>query len=230
MDVTTDGQINNGAKDYDIGTNHVHNHGSVHGYNAVREQDEIPHDMIGKEHRTAHMEHMQMQMQTTFSLKTYSDFLLEGVKISSIQGIVLAMLFTFAITMLVDSLKFTTHVLAMRKGSQDKPQDLKKQNRHLFVAAISHTLSVSLAYVMMLCIMTMNVWLMVSVVLGSGIAHFLIRPVLSWKLKEHSEHSEDLNIERNAEEAEPLNHYHDFLEKRKGRENGRMCSLLENNS
>ncbi|XP_045160925.2 uncharacterized protein LOC123525125 isoform X1 [Mercenaria mercenaria] len=65
MDVNQGGQRNNDDEDYHTRTSHVHNHGSMHEYNAVREQgNEMPiheHNMMRKEHKMVHTEHMQMR-------------------------------------------------------------------------------------------------------------------------------------------------------------------------
>ncbi|XP_053394128.1 uncharacterized protein LOC123525125 isoform X2 [Mercenaria mercenaria] len=178
------------------------------------ESDEINKEIQESETRMNHEHHHRsMHGHNFFSLKTDSDFLIEGIKISSVQGIILAMVFTFAIAICYDSTKYMMFVQDYQT-IQDKK---RKKYWRLFVKVISHMLSVSLAYIMMLCIMTMNVWLMVSMLLGSGFAHFVMRPVLSRKLERRLELSTELNIEPPAE-AEPFNRHNN----RKKNENSEM--------
>ena len=55
----------------------------------------------------------------------------------------------------------------------------------------------------MLCVMTMNTWLMISVVLASGIAHLLIRPYLTAVIQNHSVKTKRGTV---TEEVELLHH------------------------
>lgn len=167
------------------GSMHAHDHHGTHHGDMMDNHENHVHSMDGMHgmNEMSHKGHMGMHMPSTFSLTTYSDFMLEGVKISSIQGIILAMVFTVIITIVFDSVKC---MMFMRESDVIERARTQVPERKLFsgwyVTSIYHTISMILAYLMMLCVMTMNAWLLVSVILGSGIGYFFIRPLLSWKL------------------------------------------------
>lgn len=67
-------------------------------------------------------------------------------------------------------------------------------------------LSITLSYIMMLCVMTMNVWILISVLVGSGIGYLFIRPLLSRKLGVDAHHPMVLKPKKISDiEREPLN-------------------------
>lgn len=167
---------------------HVHHHvPSHHEFDAI--DVDHKHNMMDGSRDSSNGHNMHnMQMHTnTFSLLTESDFLIEDVSIACVGGIILAMIFTIVITVSHDVLKVVLHQWELRQGDlKDKTTQKRKEKVNHFVRAIVHLMSVTLAYLTMLCVMTMNVWLFISVVFGSGIAHLLIRPILISKLHQNT--------------------------------------------
>lgn len=111
-----------------------------------------------------------------FNTMTSSSFLLEDIYINTLQGIALAMIMTICIAILVESTNYyiftrRTHLAVFRTIPGKKMSHL--------VTTLLKVLSVALGYLLMLIAMKMNIWLVVSVILGSGIGNLLIRPLIS---------------------------------------------------
>ena len=52
----------------------------------------------------------------------------------------------------------------------------------------------AIAYIIMLCVMSYNIWILVAVILGAGVGHLVGRPLISAVLrKEHKIYEEDTN-------------------------------------
>lgn len=73
---------------------------------------------------------------------------------------------------------------------------------HHLRTTLIHALTAGVGYILMFCVMTMNVWLLVSVVLGSGVGHLIVRPLWSMKLSRGGD--ADVTACR-VVELEPLN-------------------------
>jgi hypothetical protein len=59
-----------------------------------------------------------------------------------------------------------------------------------FTNSVLHVVRVFTAYLLMLCGMTYNIWLLVAVGLGSGIGIFLVRPIVSVMIRRHLDKAE----------------------------------------
>lgn len=53
----------------------------------------------------------------------------------------------------------------------------------LCVSTVLKMFTVALGYIIMLCVMSMNLWLFLSAILGSGLGHLFLRPLLTAKLQ-----------------------------------------------
>lgn len=136
--------------------------------------------------------HHHMGSHQTFSWQTNAPFLLESLRISSVEGIAIAMIGVLAVSVLFESLSFILH---LREHHRDesmrhmKSKDTYHKYCYQVVSALCRMISAGFAYLIMLCVMSMNIWILVSVILGAGLAHFFLRPVFS-KLFEQSTEEE----------------------------------------
>lgn len=69
-----------------------------------------------------------------------------------------------------------THVLFYNFSSQTKIQRSKNKYSLYLKRGVLHIIRVLTGYLMMLLVMTMNIWLFISVLTGSAIGYFLCRP------------------------------------------------------
>ncbi|XP_060583234.1 uncharacterized protein LOC132739537 [Ruditapes philippinarum] len=119
---------------------------------------------------------MDHTVKRTLSLETDIPFLLENFRISSIRGIILAMVFALVVAVVFHTLNFIIHF-------RERHILNRKSNCYYFATTVFHTISSFLAYVMVYCVMTYNVWLLVSILLGSGIGQLIIGPFISIRLE-----------------------------------------------
>lgn len=146
------------------------------------------------------MEHHQMNH--AFSLQSSFQLLFEEVHISSTKDIVIAMMIVAAGSILFECLNFTLH---LREHHRDYNMKQVKSNYryhrtcYQLVSSLCRMISAALAYLIMLCVMTMSIWLLISVVLGSGLGHLFTRPLLirmfkQTPLEEKDEIKEDIEL------------------------------------
>ncbi|XP_045160621.2 uncharacterized protein LOC123525553 [Mercenaria mercenaria] len=115
---------------------------------------------------------MEYRKKRTFSLELDDPFLLQGIRISSVQGIILAMVFAVVVASAFHTLNFIIHF-------RERHCLKRKTDWYHYVSTFYHMVSAFLAYVMVYCVMTYNVWLLVSILLGSGIGQRIIGPFIS---------------------------------------------------
>lgn len=114
-------------------------------------------------------------MQSWFSGYTTGSFLAESWKTDNVPGVISAILFSIVITIFYESSNYSYHIYKMKTQNW-----FPKQDKRLAFSLLSvvHTFSVATSYITMLCVMTFNTWILISVIFGSGIGHFVCRPLL----------------------------------------------------
>lgn len=115
-------------------------------------------------------------MEPWFSYHTTGAFLAEGWKMEYIPGLVSAILFSVVLCIIYESSNYTFHIYYMTAQTW-----ITQKNRRLARCLLSlvKTFSVAASYIIMLCVMTFNIWILISVVVGSGVGHFVCRPLLT---------------------------------------------------
>ncbi|XP_052778197.1 uncharacterized protein LOC128215551 [Mya arenaria] len=120
-----------------------------------------------------------------FSASYQRDFILKDVKISTVGGIVGAMLVVILLATFLEGFK---HWLYIRQRNGPDHTQVKGKSRQFtsfwnniarITTSLQKMLTVTVGYLLMLCVMTMNVWMLVSAVLGAGIGYLLLRPAVS---------------------------------------------------
>ncbi|XP_076103863.1 protein SLC31A2-like [Mytilus galloprovincialis] len=116
---------------------------------------------------------MMNKVLTTY---TTSNFLFLQWKTDDHIGLVVGMITTVVLGVLFESLHLIESKL--QKGETSDSKRTVKMAKCAFVGKRTaiHMTRVVLGYVLMLCVMIMNVWIIGSVVLGYAIGYFLFRP------------------------------------------------------
>lgn len=102
---------------------------------------------------------------------------------TAVSGILLAMVFVLLLTMATETLVFYLHVKHGENSRQRKSRRTCNLLSSLLRLALWKMVALCLGYLTMLSVMSMNVWLMVSAILGSGLAHMFLRPIIASKYK-----------------------------------------------
>lgn len=129
------------------------------------------------------VQHVQA-MQMYFNTITNTDFLVKGLHINAIYSIILSMLFTMCITIAYEAVKFAFDVRRLH-ASRDSIVMLSRHRQNIshFVTTLYKTIAVALGYLVMLIVMSMNIWLFASIILGHALGHIFIRPLLARRLQ-----------------------------------------------
>lgn len=126
----------------------------------------------------------------------------------SISGIITTMLLVTIVTMLLECFNVWLH---FREKQLREPHDsdmshdskchTKSSRCHrlltLCVSTVLKMFTVALGYIIMLCVMSMNLWLFLSAILSSGLGHLFLRPVLTAKLqgkKGETTHTQEMTV------------------------------------
>lgn len=119
------------------------------------------------------------------------------------------MVFVLFLTILTESLIFWHQIKTTRK-QRDQDQ-VTRSGHHVIISVLADTLwkmlILCLGYVTMLSVMTMNVWLLTSALLGSGLGHMFVRPLIKSRFTSVPE-QEDVQLksmaDKNAETTESV--------------------------
>lgn len=133
------------------------------------------HGMMGN------MKNMDMMMGTPwFKSFTRGPFLFEVWMTDTVTGLVAAMLLSVALAVMYECVNYSFNIYHLRAERWHT-----RQNRviaHVLLSLL-RTISFATAYIMMLCAMSFNIWILVSIVVGSGVGHLVGRPVIAKILK-----------------------------------------------
>ncbi|XP_052778279.1 uncharacterized protein LOC128215598 isoform X2 [Mya arenaria] len=149
------------------------------------DHEHMMHGNMGHEHMMhGNMGHNKMHhMSPYFTLQFQGDFLIKDVKISAPSGQVLAMILVMVLTALLEGINYCLHLqqAARRAGFANKSKrssSLVDGSLHVLYA-VHKMLTVALSYTVMLCVMTMNAWILVAAVIGAGVGYLLLRPAVA---------------------------------------------------
>ncbi|KAK6177721.1 hypothetical protein SNE40_015766 [Patella caerulea] len=126
---------------------------------------------------------MMMSPSTVLSHRTFSYMLTDTWLTSDIAGIGTALVFSFSLALFLECVKFYLHLSDYYKSDRgiNSRSDVKRRIRKVtdyFIRGCWHGGQVLLANVIMLCVMTYNIWILACVCLGSGVGFFLARPII----------------------------------------------------
>lgn len=134
-----------------------------------------------------HMEHMDMMMGSRwFTTFTKGPFLFELWLTNTEPGFVAAMLCSITLAILYDCMNYAFNVYHLRAERWHTRQN--KVIAHVLLSLL-RTVSVAIAYVTMLCAMSFNIWLLISIVVGSGVGHLVGRPLMAIVLQKEKKKS-----------------------------------------
>lgn len=131
-----------------------------------------------------------------FTLRTTADFIIKGWHIDSYFGLSISMLLIIIIGMVFEGFQSFRFVHFMARAERYKRCCASpKQQRALALRthlerSFLHMFQVVVGYMLMLCAMSYNVWIMISVVLGAGLGYFFLRPVVLHWLEQRKKNRE----------------------------------------
>ncbi|XP_052256349.1 uncharacterized protein LOC127861703 [Dreissena polymorpha] len=110
-----------------------------------------------------------------FMTETNGDFIFQGVHIWSVAGIAIAMVIVMILSALWQTLQYWYNQLQNRvlASRNDRHSAVMHNRTHCKMTCLRMT-TVLLGHVTMLCVMSMNIWLLVAVVMGSGLAYLFL--------------------------------------------------------
>lgn len=121
-----------------------------------------------------------MHMAQWLSARTNTAFLFKDWSTGNLTGLISALLASVVIAMFYEGVSYyglvrqTVNKERMRSSTVKKSSKIFQHTHKTFL----HMLQVTIGYVLMLCVMTYNIWMLVSVAVGAGIGHFLVRPLV----------------------------------------------------
>lgn len=122
-----------------------------------------------------HMNGMEMEMMPRwFATYTGGPFLIRNWRIDHLFGLVAAMVFSIVLSFIFECANYLHYV-----SSRGLRTEQRHRNRNYILVSLLRTFSLTLTYVTMLCAMTFNIWILISVVVGSGVGHLIGRPLVS---------------------------------------------------
>lgn len=107
--------------------------------------------------------------------KTSSAYLVFQLKTDSFVGLVTGMIVTSLLGIIFESLYiFGSKLPTINRHESDVYN--KRNVTIMLMQSALHILRIVIGYMLMLCVMTMNLWILASVLLGGGVGYFLFRP------------------------------------------------------
>ncbi|XP_052777187.1 uncharacterized protein LOC128214656 isoform X1 [Mya arenaria] len=156
-----------------------------HMMHGKMDHEHMMHGNMGHEHMMhGDMEHNKMHhMSPYFTLHFQGDFLIKNVKISAPSGLVLAMLSVMVLTALLEGINYWLLLKQAARPAifvnKSKRSSSQVDGSLHVLYAIHRILTVALSYTVMLCVMSMNAWILVSAVIGAGVGYLLLRPAVA---------------------------------------------------
>ncbi|XP_052777188.1 uncharacterized protein LOC128214656 isoform X2 [Mya arenaria] len=149
------------------------------------DHENMMHGKMGNEHiMHGNMGHNNMKnMSPYFTYHFQGDFLIKDVKISAPSGLVLAMLSVMVLTALLEGINYWLLLKQAARPAifvnKSKRSSSQVDGSLHVLYAIHRILTVALSYTVMLCVMSMNAWILVSAVIGAGVGYLLLRPAVA---------------------------------------------------
>ncbi|XP_052777477.1 probable low affinity copper uptake protein 2 isoform X2 [Mya arenaria] len=118
-----------------------------------------------------------------FTLHFQGDFLIKDVKISAPSGLVVAMISVVVLTALLEGINYWFLLKQAARpatfaNKSKRSSSLVDGSLHVLYA-VHKMLTVALSYTVMLCVMSMNAWILVAAVIGAGVGYLLLRPAVA---------------------------------------------------
>ncbi|KAK7101176.1 hypothetical protein V1264_024006 [Littorina saxatilis] len=118
---------------------------------------------------------MDSHHQAFFTLSTHSPLLMESWTTATPKGLAIAVASGAVLTVLLEGLKCYsfTHKLAL---TLFKPPSSLSIPKRLYQALL-HMTEVCMAYILMVFVMSFNLFIIIAVVIGAGFGYFVLRPL-----------------------------------------------------
>ncbi|XP_036361446.1 probable low affinity copper uptake protein 2 [Octopus sinensis] len=117
----------------------------------------------------------------TFSLSTSGNFLFYGWHIDTILGLILALITTTLAALLSEGLKYVRYLSkkqrGQRKGKPSAKVFLQNMKTRLWQSCL-HMLQTGTGLFLMLCSMSYNTWIFISIIVGSSLGYFFLHPII----------------------------------------------------
>ncbi|WAR24557.1 hypothetical protein MAR_038226 [Mya arenaria] len=102
---------------------------------------------------------------------------------STLPGVVLSMLFVLVLVTLHETFTYWIQhkwkINRSLKTFRSKYDQQAAESRFHLIATLNKLLTTTLLYLMVLCIVSRNIWILVSAILGKGVGYLLFRPFVS---------------------------------------------------
>ncbi|WAR23773.1 hypothetical protein MAR_037442 [Mya arenaria] len=166
--------------------------GHDHMMHEKMDHDHMMHEKMGHEHMIhekmdhEHMIHGNMDHEHMMHGNMGHEHMMHGNmghnKMHHMSP-VLAMILVMVLTALLEGINYCLHLqqAARRAGFANKSKrssSLVDGSLHVLYA-VHKMLTVALSYTVMLCVMTMNAWILVAAVIGAGVGYLLLRPAVA---------------------------------------------------
>ncbi|XP_076463249.1 uncharacterized protein LOC143295439 isoform X2 [Babylonia areolata] len=114
-------------------------------------------------------------MQMFFSPVTHSTLIVQGWTTATFTGMVLGIAAGAVLSIGLECLK---SYMATRRmcGLQNPPCGRLSISKRL-LSTLAHTMNVLVGYLLMLIVMTFNIYILIAIVAGAGLGHFVFRPL-----------------------------------------------------
>ncbi|XP_052777542.1 uncharacterized protein LOC128214879 isoform X1 [Mya arenaria] len=126
---------------------------------------------------------MNPNIQKYFSTENHGDFIIKGLQLNFPAGVVLSMLFVLVLVMLHETFTYWIQhkwkINRSLKTFRSKYDQQAAESRFHLIATLNKLLTTTLLYIMVLCIVSRNIWILVSAILGKGVGYLLFRPFVS---------------------------------------------------
>ncbi|KAH3695675.1 uncharacterized protein LOC127861947 [Dreissena polymorpha] len=171
------GHVSMHGSDMSMKVGHVSEHSDhvVHvGNHTINEQPDRGYEH-GDAH-TGHFSHMMMShTHTYFSTGSYTDLMIKGINVSSIQDVILTLLVVMFMVILIEAL----NTCLKRHDQRSQYPSVSSKFSMLLLATVAKMATLTVGYLAMLLVMTMNYWILITAVLASGIGHLIMRPIIT---------------------------------------------------
>lgn len=156
---------------------------------------------------------------------TRSQLLHDAWRLDTYEGLIAAMVTAVILSILFEYIDIIKLKVVNRFWPREKVLKSKEHNSSSIAVRLTttvfYTCRVLIVYILMLCVMTMNVWILVTVLLGTSAGHFLKRII---KRKEFSR--SDMEVGNNFPGYKPeretitiVKHCEPFINNKNGTEN-----------
>ncbi|KAK6188572.1 hypothetical protein SNE40_004720 [Patella caerulea] len=170
-----------------------HDSGQTNGHvSGVNGNGHVVHNGQGSIHmgsmgQGGHHNNMMMMAHghSTFRLFTTTPMLFQAWPTSTMAGLVMAIISTSMLAFIYEGLRYYVYVhSALDKRGEKCPKNATKYKLLSRISgSLLHMLHFTIGYILMLAVMTFNVWIFVSLILGATLGYFFIRPTVEHYFK-----------------------------------------------